>query len=666
MATNNSFKESCLPAVLKGLGVVLRALPFGAAIALARIFGTAGYYCLPKKRRVAYGNIKTAFGGKRSPEEINRIVKRTFQGLACSFVEFLWLPKIKRLGSDRFVTQHGMENIHAAVGRGKGVILLALHFGSWELANIVGSSWGYPYNMVANEQPKTLALSIVVNEYRRMTGAKLIAPGTAIRGVVKALHGNEIVTLVLDQGGKHGVPMPFLGKTASMSTGAVRLALKYGAALVPAWIIRGPDGHHDLRFFPAMDLVVTGDMEQDVITNTRAAVKLIEALIDDYPDQYLWFYKVYKYTTQHKTVILDDGKTGHLRQSQAVARALTSVLHERGKEIQEVVVPVVFKNRLAGKICVVFAGLSQFLVFLRNERLLQFFLTRESYQALMSHKPDSVISCGSTTGGINFICAASNQAKSISILKSGLINRERFDLSILPRHDKPAWPAGRSDGKVRGRCVFTKAAPNLITPQYLKAQEAGLLAGYPHLKANVRLKIGVLLGGDTKGVAYDPGVIHQLLRQLKEAAGHFNVDLLVTTSRRTPADVDALVARELKSFERCALCVIANEQNVPQAVGGILSLSDMVVVSGESVSMVSEALSSGKKTIVFAPQGAYGRSARNKYDRFVLDLSDEGYLMAVSVKEMSAALNDMVRNKFSPKAIDDQGVVRQALEEIIG
>ena len=139
----------------------------------------------------------------------------------------------------------------------------------------------------------------------------------------------------------------------------------------------------------------------------------------------------------------------------------------------------------------------------------------------------------------------------------------------------------------------------------------------------------------------------------------------MTTSRRTPADVDALVARELKGFERCALCVIANEQNVPQAVGGILSLSDIMVVSGESVSMVSEALSSGKKTIVFAPQGSYGPTAKNKYDRFVLDLSDEGYLMAVSVKEISAALHDMVRNKFSPKVIDDQGVVRKALEEII-
>ena len=580
MATNNSFKESCLPAVLKGLGVVLRALPFSMALALARAFGAAGYYFLPAKRRVAYGNVKTAFGGKRSPEEIDRIVKKTFHGLACSFVEFLWLPKIKRLGSDRFVTQHGMENIHAAMARGKGVILLAVHFGSWELANIVGSSWGYPYNMVANEQPKTPALNIVVNEYRRMTGAKLIAPGAAIRGVVKALRANEIVTLVLDQGGAQGIPVPFLGKTASMSTGAVRLALKYGAALVPAWIIRDPDGHHDLRFFPAMGLVVTGNMEQDIITNTHAAVKLIEALIDDCPDQYLWFYKVYKYTTQHKTVVLDDGKTGHLRQSQAAARALASVLRSRGKDMEEVIVPIVFKSRLAGKICVVFAGLSQFLVFLRNERWLRFFLTKESYRTLLSHKPDSVISCGSTTGGVNFICAASNQAKSISILKGGLVNRERFDLSILPQHDKP-------NGKVRGRCVFTKAAPNLITPQYLKAQEAGLLAAYPHLKANVRLKIGVMIGGDAKGVAYDPGVIHQLLRQLKEAAGHFNADLLVTTSRRTPPGVDALVARELKNFDRCALCVIANEGNVPQAVGGILSLSDIMVVSGESVSMVS-------------------------------------------------------------------------------
>ena len=93
--------------------------------------------------------------------------------------------------------------------------------------------------------------------------------------------------------------------------------------------------------------------------------------------------------------------------------------------------------------------------------------------------------------------------------------------------------------------------------------------------------------------------------QIKEAALHYNADILMTTSRRTPSAIEQIILKELKNFERCSLCIIANQRNIPEAVGGILGLSDLVIVSGESISMVSEALSSGKRTIVFSPHGEY-------------------------------------------------------------
>ena len=73
---------------------------------------------------------------------------------------------------------------------------------------------------------------------------------------------------------------------------------------------------------------------------------------------------------------------------------------------------------------------------------------------------------------------------------------------------------------------------------------------------------------------------------------------------------------------------------LPEAVGGILGLSDLVIVSGESISMVSEALSSGKRTIVFSGGKQYRDTPRDKYEDFVLKLNDQGYLMVTSVKDL--------------------------------
>jgi len=176
------------------------------------------------------------------------------------------------------------------------------------------------------------------------------------------------------------------------------------------------------------------------------------------------------------------------------------------------------------------------------------------------------VSCGSQTSGVNFILSRLFSTKAIHILKTGLIQWRWFSLIVLPEHDKPHPQSGTTP------VVLTKAALNLITPQYLKEQKEKLLLRYSHLKNNVRLKIGVLIGGNTKGVVYDALQIRLLLRQLKEAAEHFNMDLLVTTSRRTPLAVDQTVIKELRNFNRCPLLIIPNESNIPEAVGGILAL----------------------------------------------------------------------------------------------
>jgi mitochondrial fission protein ELM1 len=104
---------------------------------------------------------------------------------------------------------------------------------------------------------------------------------------------------------------------------------------------------------------------------------------------------------------------------------------------------------------------------------------------------------------------------------------------------------------------------------------------------------------------------------------------------------------------------------VPEAVGGILGLSDLVIVSGESISMVSEALSSGKRTIVFSPRGPYGNRPRDKYEEFALKLNDQGYLIVTSVNDIKAKIAQLLNRKLTLKSLDDQGIIQSGLEAIV-
>lgn len=658
MAKMSSSTESLLLSVIKAAAAFFQAMPMGAALWIARQAGRIGYYAAPKKRAVVYLNLKTVFAGRKSPTEIRRIARETFPNFTQGFVEILCLPKIKRMGFERLVRLQGKENIAAAMQKGKGLIFLAMHSGSWELASVVGSLSGYPYNVVANLQPKTPKIDELLNEYRRIVGAKVIASGVATRGIIRALQNNEIVSLVLDQGGKDGTVVKFLGKTASMSTGAVRLGLKYGTPVCPVWITREGNARHCLTFYPPLDFSGIEDTPQGLVEATRKAAAHFEGLIYARPEEYLWFYKVFKYSDEANVLVLDDRKTGHLRQSQAVAQVLQDCLAGRGKKAPLTTMAVDFKSPRAARAFALYVFLAQAFRFLLRENALGLFLTPASHQALIGSRPDFIISCGSSAGGMNFFLKSCWKARAICVLKPGAVSWERFDLVIAPEHDRPPRP-------LRTKMVLTKAALNLITPEYLQEQ-AGQLAGrYPRLKDNARAKIGLLLGGDTKGVVFTEEQARVLIRQVKEAAQRFDADILVTTSRRTSAAVDALVAKEFKGFQRCPLCIIVNEHNVPEAIGGILGLSGLLLVSGESISMVSEAVCSGKKTVVFSPSGDYGRPAANKYDRFVLGLHGNKSVLACAIKDLSAAIADMLGNKFIPQVPDDRGALRQAIEGIL-
>ena len=655
----SSLRDSIIYCLIKGFAFVVQRLPNRFALALGRLTGRVCYHRLHKKRAVVYSNLKTAFGASKSPSELRRISCKLFENFGENFVDLLRLSVISRSGFDHYVQLMCRGHVVESLKNGKGVVILAIHSGSWELASIVGSMLGFPYKIVVNAQRKATRLEKLLNSYRRAGGGDIITTGFGARDIIKSLRNNEILSLVVDQGGKEGILINFLGRTASMSTGAMRLGLKYDVPICPVFIYRDRNGHHRLVVSQPLTLSKTGDEEADIKINLSAALRQFEQWVCEFPSEYMWFYKVWKYSDQRSALILDDGRTGHLRQSQAIAQKINELLQQKNKKLDIETVQVRFRSRMNARIYTLFTFLIQYIPWLRTIDHLQWFLNEDSYKALTSLKADYVISCGSAMAGVNYMLAKEQSAKNIVVLKPGILKPENFDLNIMPQHDNPVV----NNPKVR--MAVTKIAPNLIDKKYLEEQEALLLARYSHLKSSFRVKIGVLIGGNAKEIVLSEQQVKIVINQIKEAANQINADLLVTTSRRTSPEIEGLLQRELKKFERCALLIIANRVEVPEAVGGILALSDIVVVSGESISMISEAVSSGKKIVVFSLSRRDARAGKNKYNRFVDQLNEQGYLISSDAHDIARNINNLVKNKIHTRPVSDREILLNAIEQIL-
>ena len=177
---------------------------------------------------------------------------------------------------------------------------------------------------------------------------------------------------------------------------------------------------------------------------------------------------------------------------------------------------------------------------------------------------------------------------------------------------------------------------------------------------------GLLIGGDAKGMYVGEDQVRLILRQIKEAQKAIDADLLVTSSRRTPAFIDQLLVRQLRKDPRCPLLVLPNREDVPEAIGGILALCDLLIVSGDSISMVSEAASSGKKTIVFFPKTQEVLlHAGNKHWKFINKLNDQGYVLASQAKDVGRSIFDIVKQKINTRPLDDNKTILKAVRKII-
>ncbi|MDY6796640.1 MAG: phosphatidylinositol mannoside acyltransferase [Actinomycetota bacterium] len=266
-------------------------LPIRLSRAVARAGGTLYYHLFPRKREQVIKNMRRALGPEASEREVKRTAPRACRYYAEYWVDILWLPtRTREYILERFVTiDEGF--LIQALDRGRGVLIILPHYGSWEAGGVYMSSLG-PFAAVA-EVLRPQELFDLFVDLRKGVGIEILpydrSPLTRDR-MVEMLGDGYMLALLCDRDLKGtGVEVEFFGESTTLPPGPAVLARRSGAPIVCVNVRNLDDGTWVGKATSPI-WVKDGDGRDRSIEDTMQEVAhRLEDLIRDDPAQWHMF-----------------------------------------------------------------------------------------------------------------------------------------------------------------------------------------------------------------------------------------------------------------------------------------------------------------------------------------------------------------------------------------
>ena len=269
-----------------------------------------------------------------------------------------------------------------------------------------------------------------------------------------------------------------------------------------------------------------------------------------------------------RALILSDDRMGHLNQSLAFVKYL---------DLSYDVVSVKFKYRWSKAMSYLFDKLGVY--------------TENLFDIQLDKKYDVVVGTGSTTSYATKVLAKQMNARSVAMmLPRGY--RYDFDIIFAQSHDHPP----KQENIIEIPANFSYVEPKGIYQAKKKS-------------------IGIVIGGDNKLFTMNKEKLQEQLDFIVEE--YKDYEIAITTSPRTSDEVEQLIVSYGFDYE------VLFSKNPINPIPDFLEECETVFITGDSTSMISEAVAYGKSNVVILPLES---QEENKFTRFTDTLEQEGYL----------------------------------------
>ena len=234
---------------------------------------------------------------------VSRTLRRYYLLKQQTFVDWNLYPTSR---GQRFVAKlyrnaEGCEHLDAALARGKGAIILAMHFGTFRMVMPALQELGYDnsYHLVLRGEKKELrgdmwtpiARAIMRRRMQIENGMrqKLIyyREGSVFGKMAKVLRGNGVLGIGADgMNGSQFVNVPFLGSEIPLSTGPAWLAVRTGAAIIPSYCVM--DGLYKRRVIFHEPIYAESRKRDAIEPLVRAGGAILDRHVRETP--WAWWY----------------------------------------------------------------------------------------------------------------------------------------------------------------------------------------------------------------------------------------------------------------------------------------------------------------------------------------------------------------------------------------
>jgi len=272
-------------------------VPRGLSLAFGRVVGWLWYYVVPVRRHVARVNVHRAFGQSESAKRQRRIVREAFVHQTWMGIEALRLAHHSAATLKAEVRFEGTEHFDKARAKGKGVILVVAHLGSFVQCIGAAIFAGFVQAVIFRKLDAGVTRSFELQLFDHC-GAEPV-PSRGSKELVRAvLARGQGLMMAIDQhlAPYRSVVCSFFGQLAATTPAPARFSLETGAPIVPMRFRRGPTPErHVISFEPEFVLEAPhADAVANLVHNTDRLNHVIERWILDAPEQWLWMHKRWK------------------------------------------------------------------------------------------------------------------------------------------------------------------------------------------------------------------------------------------------------------------------------------------------------------------------------------------------------------------------------------
>jgi KDO2-lipid IV(A) lauroyltransferase len=273
------------------LGGFFRLIGVDAASALAGGFmRMAGPMIGPIHRRGRV-NLKIAFPDW-SKAEIERTLRAAWENIGRTAGEFPHLEKFDPDAGGR-IEIVGRERFDAVIASGKPAVFVSGHFANWEVTPRTMHAAGLDYCFVYRAANNPLVDGLIIRTRGAVMSRRQIPKGRrGGRDMIEALSAGVSLAMYVDQKlTSGGIPSPLFGRPAMTATAAARMALRYGAPVIPVDLVRRRGARFKMTVGAPLAFAPSGDMSADVEALTARINVEIERMARQAPGQWLWFHR---------------------------------------------------------------------------------------------------------------------------------------------------------------------------------------------------------------------------------------------------------------------------------------------------------------------------------------------------------------------------------------